>query len=306
MIAQLNSFEWETVLFVVGYFLLIFAGAIVMQRLWIRKRHTEIPFGKGVKLLRQPGQGQMELVHKFDKDELEWLAYASLIPIVALWPMLAAMKRFKGGGQVAWALTSLLVFGVALYLAIRILAKRLDEQNNRYLGAFGERFIAECLEPMNRLGWKVFHDMPAEGKRKDFNLDHVVVGPTGVYVIETKTWRKEIGKGIAGASVVYDGRNLRGPRGVNNKPLDQVEANARWLQEFLKKEAKVDVFVKPVLTFPEWGVNFDLSAPDKRDTRVVISSSLVKFLTTGQRPLDSEQVERIAEAIEKGCRTVAY
>lgn len=306
MIAQLQSTDWQAIVPAVGYFLLFLIGAIAMQRWWIKKRQTEVPFGKDVRLLRQPGEGQMELFRKFEKNEDVWFVCTASVPMAVTWVMISAFRWFSGYWLLGWALISFLVFATTLLLAMRFLAKKFDEQNNRYLGAFGERYIAECLEPLKQKSWYVFHDVPAEGKRKDFNLDHVVVGPTGVYVIETKTWRKEIGKGIAGASVVYDGKTLRGPRGVNNKPLDQAEANARWLHKLLQSEAKENVSVKPVLTFPEWGVDFDLSAPDKRETRVVISGSLVKFLTTGQRPLTDEQIGKVADVLEHHCRTVKY
>ena len=296
--------DWQSILLASGYFFLFIAGSFALAFYWKRKRRTEIPFDKKLRLARQPGESQLELVRKGDEDDLFWIMLGGAAPAISLGVMLKGTAWFFGSMKIAWFVLSLAVFAVVLWFAMRMMAKRLQERSDRYLGAFGERFVGELLDPLKREKWHVFHDMPAEGKRRDFNLDHVVVGPTGVYVIETKTWRKEIGKGLPGATVIYDGRTLRGPRGVNNKPLDQVEANAKWLQEFLK--AKLEVEVRPVLTFPEWGVKFDLSAPDNRDTRVVISSSLVKFLTTGQRPLSEQQVDRIAEVIKERCRTVEY
>ena len=39
-----------------------------------------------------------------------------------------------------------------------------------------------------------------------FNIDHVIIGPAGVYAVETKARRKpETGKGRSDARVVYDG-----------------------------------------------------------------------------------------------------
>jgi len=44
-----------------------------------------------------------------------------------------------------------------------------------------------------REGWhRMLTNLPAQGADTVFNLDHVDVGPTGLYVIETKTRRKSV------------------------------------------------------------------------------------------------------------------
>jgi hypothetical protein len=54
-------------------------------------------------------------------------------------------------------------------------------------GADGERRTARLLAPMERHGFQVFHDLAVPGSPA--NVDHVVVGPTGVYVIDSKRYR---------------------------------------------------------------------------------------------------------------------
>jgi hypothetical protein len=53
---------------------------------------------------------------------------------------------------------------------------------NLVLGSRGEKVVADALEELRVLGYAVFHDIPGDG----FNIDHVLVGPRGVFVIETK------------------------------------------------------------------------------------------------------------------------
>ena len=57
-------------------------------------------------------------------------------------------------------------------------------------GALGEERTAEALD---RLGpdWVVFHDLRWPGRRLA-NIDHVVVGPGGVFVIDSKNWSGSI------------------------------------------------------------------------------------------------------------------
>jgi Nuclease-related domain len=54
-------------------------------------------------------------------------------------------------------------------------------------GAEGERHVARLLEPLVRAGWGVNHDLRVPGSRA--NVDHVVVGPPGIFAIDTKHYR---------------------------------------------------------------------------------------------------------------------
>src|SRR5690606_23533501 len=54
------------------------------------------------------------------------------------------------------------------------------------LGMEGERAVGQFLERLREDGYHVFHDVVAV----NFNVDHVLVGPAGVFAIETKTWSK--------------------------------------------------------------------------------------------------------------------
>ena len=54
-------------------------------------------------------------------------------------------------------------------------------------GATGERLVAEKLEELTARGWLVLHDVRWPGRPKA-NLDHILVGPGGVIVIDAKNW----------------------------------------------------------------------------------------------------------------------
>jgi Nuclease-related domain len=54
-------------------------------------------------------------------------------------------------------------------------------------GAAGERRTARLLSPLERHGWTVLHDLTIPGSRA--NLDHLVIGPGGVFVIDSKQYR---------------------------------------------------------------------------------------------------------------------
>ena len=54
-------------------------------------------------------------------------------------------------------------------------------------GAAGERRTARLLDPLERRGWAVLHDLAVPRSRA--NLDHLVIGPGGVFVIDSKQYR---------------------------------------------------------------------------------------------------------------------
>src|SRR5207245_284771 len=66
----------------------------------------------------------------------------------------------------------------------------------------GERAVAELLDGMRETGYRVFHDLVGPG----FNVDHVLVGRHGLFLVGTKT----ISKPATGAATVrYDGESVR-------------------------------------------------------------------------------------------------
>ena len=54
-------------------------------------------------------------------------------------------------------------------------------------GAAGERRTARLLGQLERQGWAVLHDLAVPGSRA--NIDHLVIGPGGVFVIDSKQYR---------------------------------------------------------------------------------------------------------------------
>ena len=77
-------------------------------------------------------------------------------------------------------------------------AQRLNKVADAYeRGAAGEERTAHALAMLPASGWFVLHDVRWPGKRFA-NIDHVVVGPGGVFVIDSKAWsgRVEVRDGV--------------------------------------------------------------------------------------------------------------
>jgi hypothetical protein len=74
-------------------------------------------------------------------------------------------------------------------------------------GAAGERRTARLLGPLERHGWAVLHDLALPGSRA--NLDHLVIGPGGVFVIDSKQYRGRLHLDPSGR--LWHGRYPLGP-----------------------------------------------------------------------------------------------
>jgi hypothetical protein len=58
------------------------------------------------------------------------------------------------------------------------------------IGADGEERTARLLAPLEAEGFVILHDRRLPGRRE--NVDHVVIGPPGVFVVETKSYEGRI------------------------------------------------------------------------------------------------------------------
>lgn len=58
-------------------------------------------------------------------------------------------------------------------------------------GAAGEARVAAILESLHAKGWMSLHDVHWPGRAKA-NLDHVLVGPGGVVVVDAKNWSGDV------------------------------------------------------------------------------------------------------------------
>src|ERR1035437_8038334 len=70
-------------------------------------------------------------------------------------------------------------------------------------GAVAEQWTGRALRKLESQGWRIFHDLTASAG----NMDHVVVGPGGVFLLDSKRWRGSIT--VEGDSPVE--RRIEGP-----------------------------------------------------------------------------------------------
>lgn len=148
----------------------------------------------------------------------------------------------------------------------------------------GERAVGQYLERLMGKGYRLHHDVIGNG----FNIDHVLIGPKGIYTIETKT----ISKPIRGASQVnYDGETiLVDGFSPDRDPVIQAKAQANWLRELIESSTGKKVKVRPVVLYPGWFVS---KLSKGAEVWVLNPKSLESFLDHEDVRLKEEDVRLI-------------
>jgi hypothetical protein len=163
------------------------------------------------------------------------------------------------------------------------------------LGRDGERGVAEHLEWLRAHDFVVIHDIP----NGDANVDHVLIGPQGIYTIETKT----LSKPHRGACKITVEAGVIRANGMplDRDPLIQAKAQAGWLRQFLA-ESQFTVPVQPVVVFPGWFVEpFDM----KQTGVWVLEIKALKSFVINKPALHSrEEVKAMASALRSHVRSL--
>jgi hypothetical protein len=222
-----------------------------------------------------PGAGdslRREIVDSTD-DTMAYLIVATLLVTLAVMHWIWILTK---SAPSPWLFT-LFALVAAVLCAVKIVrfrrrAKRLIQARE------GERAVAQHLESeLRREGYEVFHDIPGSG----FNVDHLVVGPTGVFAIETKTYSKPVGResrvAWGGGGVMVDGRR------PSRCPVRQARATAQWVRGLLAETTGKPIAVQPVVIFPGWFVE---PMPRDCDVWVLNEKPAVTFIRNGRGHLD--------------------
>lgn len=274
---------------------------VAMVWLNFERKRSRVPLE--FKLLRGPGETLRRRIAEMDEK----------FPLVMLLGSALAMVLTFGSLQLAlWfsrknPVVGLSVAGVVFLLCTagfcRVMIGHFRKRRNHLLGYLGERAVGEHLNTLEQAGFRVFHDVPAENKGKKFNVDHVVVGPTGVFSIETKTRRKGRARpGFKDHEVVFDGRQLVWPWGEDRHGLDQALNEAEWLSKWLHQITGLNVKAEPILALPGWYVKCGM----KPAFKILNEQNVPKHIRDWSKDvvLSSEQADLIARQLEARCRDV--
>lgn len=270
---------------------LVFAVLLLAGKRWAEPPTWRHPLA--APLLRLPAHGLRE---QRDQAVREILATMMVLAPVPLLAFVLASTPGAGGSALQQLLIAFTAAGFMAFMLVRIVRLVVRLRRLR-LGWEAEVATAQELDRLVAEGWRVFHDVPGEGP---FNVDHVAIGPAGVFAVETKGRAKRFGKDEHRVEVDRD--RLVFPNGVDTAMVAQARRQARWLSGWLSKHVAQPIVVEPVLCIPGWWIE-----RKTRPSLLVTNSAGVAGVLRKARgaSLDAVTLDRIVTLLDERCRDVA-
>jgi Ca2+/Na+ antiporter len=184
---------------------------------------------------------------------------------------------------------TILIFIMAILIVVLIfrftdrVSERLERERINYRkGATGEVLVGYILKSLPD-DYRVIHDLTTPFG----NIDHVVVGPSGAYVIDTKNW-----KGV----VTADGK---GELLLNGKPTDKPAARNLYrtimsIKEKIKVLSALDPYVRGVLVFTSARVEANWG--ETGSVYCVRDEKLHDYIVEKKKRLNKKEIDAISQA----------
>ena len=159
-------------------------------------------------------------------------------------------------------------------------------------GYTGEKQVANLLTHTLNDDYYLLNDLYLRGGGGDF--DHIVLGPNGVFVLETKNWNGTI-------SCNGDEWQRSGKRNFSSSPSRQVKRNAARIQQIINNNPSLralGTFVEGIVVLTNNHANLHVNNPALTILKLL---QLPNYLTTHRNPhsLTHEQLEAISKEIVK-------
>ena len=252
-------------------------------------------------LLRPYGYTHQESIHDL---KLELFGQITEILMIGLMlPLLLLIQAYFFNIKLsltAWIITGTIGF-ITFVFKIRNILKLVKSLEQNRLGYSCEMAVGQELEnlirPVNH-PYRLYHDIPFE----NYNIDHLVVGPNGVFVVETKGRSKHIIEGSKQFKVVVENDSLIFPTHTEKEPIEQVRRNVLSVRKWLQSATGMDIPVAGILVLPGWFVELKQRAIDPY---ILNASALPKvFPKFFAGALELGQINAIAYQVEQRVRDI--
>jgi len=275
----------------------LFLAITIYKQYHLRKK-SRSPFSDDA-LLRLPGHSLNQQIQKLSISIIFYLfsMFISIILFVNIVMTNAPDKELKMIFK-AFPITIGILIILLTFFLFKII-RSMNYRNKLRLGYEGELVTAQELSRIMPEGNYVYHDFQA-GK---FNIDHILVGPAGVFAIETKTRSKQVtGDNQKDASTIYNGKEIVFPNYYDTKYLEQARRQAKWLSNWLKSSIGEPVEVFPIISLPGWYVKRQTSY----DGMFVVNPKQLKSVIKSKsvHNLDRKKIQQIVHQLDQKCRDI--
>ena len=192
-------------------------------------------------------------------------------------------------GQAKFWLGALAGGTMALYMALRDSPPWHIEKWR--MGEEGERRTAKVLRQLPGPEWKAWHDLRGTSGT---NVDHVVLGPAGLFLLDSKNY--------SGEAIIADDelrvRWLEDPKDgwVCHGMVPRMRAASAELKEFIEAASGVRVWVQPVVVL--W-MRFPQEVAQMSDVFFVRGDSLTDWLRGHNRPGRPFEAEKVSHVLNE-------
>jgi hypothetical protein len=239
---------------------------------------------------RLPGQSLQEEIDRIHDDKaLDLVMLAAFLIAVAGMEWCRWLLKFP---PQPWLFSLFALLGTA-YAAYK-LKPILRQLKQLKLGRDGEKVVGQELEKLRAKGYRVYHDfLDEKASGEKFNIDHIIIGSTGVFTVNTKTLSKPKG---AEARIAYDGETVTLPGGSPDPdPIVQARAERDSIRRFIKKNANRDVSVRPAVVFVGW---YTQRRPEGADVWVLNETAILSFIENEHSTLSEDDIVHISGILE--------
>lgn len=270
---------------------------IIWALQWHQKRYKQkviSPISAG--FLREAGHSLRIKYEDLRLDAMSYLIFLVFLPIYPL-AYIGASSLVGSDDQKPFLV---LVTILALLFAVPKIWLLLKEIRKIRLGLEAEIACGQELDQLMREGWYVFHDVPASKGKTTFNIDHILIGPPGVFVVETKGRSKPLSKsGEKKWKVEFANGRLQFPGWNETAPIEQAQMNSSYVSSWLPRASGVRFTAEPVLLFPGWYFEAKSKPPFPLigNPKIIIqalSNKKEHILTPEQREQIAHQLEQVA------------
>lgn len=237
---------------------------------------------------RLAGQSLREEWDRTVNDNLPFLIFGpTMVWLVWFVQWQQAIKKQPPSPQF-WLALAIICTGMAAIAVLRMRAKA----RNLIRGERGELKVAEVLEELRAFGYHAYHDIV----RENHNVDHVLVGPAGVFAIETK-FRSGFGQ-----IEFRNGEGLFvGGFPEEKDSLKQARDNAGDIGRMIKQDCGLNRWVQPLVVFVgDWKVK---NKWQDTDARVFTTDQLADYIRRQQPELTRREIELISSHLERSAKS---
>jgi hypothetical protein len=281
--------------------LVLLFGLLVLMLATLQHFLAEIRSQSGVRhlhisALRSPGESTR---HRIDRTNGEIAAFAVAIGAIplALYAALLSYVHFLflNLGWMETGYFGLLSTGFILYGWNKI--QRLKSRRRRlYIRYEGQMAVAEEINRLIPEGHRVYHDFPTDR----FHIDHIIVGPRGVFTVTAKVVPQPAHH--LEKHAMLDGQRIVFGKKSDQRTLAYAAFQASWLAKWLLTVTGEALAVQSILTLPGWRVKTLRKSAVLTVEPSAVGDAVSRF--QGYR-LSQKTVRLVSEQIEAKCRLAA-